>query len=348
MTELILNTGEFISESESVHDVILNRLDLLHTNNGKTYKYDPEEIRKALPLFNETPLVFANVHPENIGKISMEDALKEVDGRIVGTPQDVFVNDVGTLFRGKVRVTDPEVDDLIKKGKALLSTAFSATPDENGVLRNIIPNHILVYPLDTQILPGDHAALFLNQQSKNELDDKIMTDEKNDQLDLMRELVTNQAAKDELQAKISEQSELIFNQKTQLDEKDRTIAQKDELIAAKETLVANQATEIESLKGKLTELAQSVEENRLSQKRARRDRIFNQFLPGTQTAFEARKEELYDDEKSDEFIAEMFAHQAGIKQPPTEESGSVDVTNQGKLNEDEEARKAWEASDVRL
>ena len=123
MTELILNTGEFVDNSDSVYDVILNRLDLRHENNGKSFKYDAEEFRQALPLFKDTPLIFAKVHPQHVGQMPLEDALKEVDGRLVGTPQDVLVNSNGTLFRGKLSITDPEVNELVKEGKALLSTA---------------------------------------------------------------------------------------------------------------------------------------------------------------------------------------------------------------------------------
>lgn len=353
MTELILNTGEFVDESDSVHDVILNRLDLRHNNNGKSLLYDADEFRSALPLFKETPLVFAKTHPQNIGKLPLEDALNEVDGRLVGTPQDVLVNEAGTLFRGRLSITDSEVNELIKKGKVMLSTAFSAAPDENGVLRNIIPNHILVYPSETGILPGDHAALFLNQDLKEiiPVGENMADDTKTESIDLVRELVANQAARDELQVKFSEQTEIVFNQKSELEAKDRTIAEKDKLIADKEALITNQSTEIETLKGKVSELSQALDDVKINQKKAKRDRIFNQFLPGTRKAFEDRKEDLYNDEKFEDLFSEMFQHQAEVGQPPVEESGSEDVQNQGKTPDDvidAEAQKAWESSSVRL
>lgn len=355
MAELILHTGEFIDESESVHDVILNRLDLRHPNNGKSYLYDPEEFRKALPEFLETPWIYAGVHPKNIGKLPMEDALKEVEGKIVGAFQDVSVNNTGTLFMGKVSITDPYVDGLIKNGKALLSTAFSATPDKEGVLRNIVPNHVLVYPLDSQIPPGDHAALFLNQQSeKNDQNVKNMPDEKNEQLDLMREIIQNQAAKDELQVKLTESTETIHNQQTQLEEKDRLLTEKDGVISQNQELIKNQSTEIETLKGKVSELSQVIADQQTATKNSKRDRIFNQFLPGTRKAFDARKAEIYDDSKFDDLVSEMFEHQAAAmeKQPPVDESGDVDVQNQGEdvkqAKDANDAQQAWEACEVRL
>lgn len=321
----------------------------MHSNNGRSYKYDAEEFRKALPLFKETDVVFANTHPQNIGKLPIEDALKEVNGRLAGTPQDVIVNNTGTLFRGSVNLTDSEANELAKEGKLLISTAFSATPDNEGVLRNIIPNHILVYPLDTAILPGDQGALFLNQSEKNgQSDIKMVEDTKNEQLDLMRELVLNQNAKDELQAKITEQNELIFNQKTQLEDKDKVLAQKAADLSKKEELIANQASTIEALNGKVSELSQKIEEIKISEKNKRRERIYNQYLTGTKKAFEARKEEIFDDLKYEDLIFEMNQHQAGIAQPPTEPSGVTEVQNQGKLAEDEEAKKAWTECGVRF
>lgn len=350
MAELILNTGEFIDESDSVHDVILNRLDLRHVNNGKSFVYDANEFRNALPLFKETPLIFATRHPQHIGQMPLEDALREVNGRVLGTPQDVLVNEPGTLFRGKLAFSDPEVNELVRKGKALLSTAFSATPDNDGVLRNIVPNHILVYPAEPGApAPGDYAALFLNQTNENNLQngDIIMGEEaKEKELNLVKELVLNQAARDELQSKLTEQTELVFNQKTQLDEKDRTIADNVATIKIKDEVITNQTTEIADLKTKITELSGTITDIKTNAKKAKRDKFFNQFLEGTKKAFGARKEEIYDDEKSDDLFAEMFAHQANVKEPPVMESGNEEVLNQETGNQD--AESAWDLSEVRL
>jgi uncharacterized coiled-coil protein SlyX len=353
MTELILNSGEFIDESDSVFDLILNRLDLRHTNGGKSFLYDPDEFRKALPEFLKTIPVFAKVHPQNIGNMLLEDALQEVDGRVVGSFQDVSVNNPGTLFKGKLSITDPEAKELAKQGKLLISTAFSATPDNNGVLRDITPNHVLLYPLEPgSPMPGDQAAMFLLNQKQDEetKNGDVMPEEKNGkELDLVKELVQNQAARDELQTKVNEQSETIHNQSTQLTEKDRTIAEKDGLISQKDELITNQKSEIEALNGRITELEKTISENKETAKKARRDRIFNTYSPGTQKAFESRKADLYDDEKYEELIFAMNQHKVDIKEPPTEESGVENVENQNsEQKKDQEASNAWEISEVRL
>jgi hypothetical protein len=169
MTELILNSGEFIDESDSVFDLVLNRLDLRHTNGGRSYLYDPDEFRKSLPEFLKTTPVFAKVHPHNFNGKSLETALQEVNGRVIGSFQDVFVNQTGTLFRAKLSIADPEARELAKQGKLLVSTAFSGTPDSSGVLRNITPHHVLFYPLEPgALMPGDMAAMFLNQKQDEE------------------------------------------------------------------------------------------------------------------------------------------------------------------------------------
>lgn len=331
LQELILNTGIFENSRDTLHEVIYNRLDLPHSNNGKTFRYDAEEFRNVLSLFKDVPLVFAKTHPKNIGKMPIEDALKEVDGKLVGTPQDVFVNNTGTLFRGSVNVTDPEVNELVNNGKALLSTAFLATPDEKGVLRNLIPNHILVYPSDTGIPPGDHAALFLNQSEKNGLSDIMAEENKNDTMELTRELIQHQTMIQNQSAKISEQTELILNQKAQLEDKDRVLAQNEELLSQKEEFIKNQASDIEALKGKVVELSQTLEDIKISEKNKRRERIFNQYAPGIKKQFEARKEEIFDDGKYEDLIFEMNQAQVGLKLPPTEESGTEEIQNQGEV-----------------
>ena len=323
-TELVFNTGQIIDQSDGVHDVVLNRLNSWHENGGRRRFYDPEEFRKVLLEFKDVPHIFAKKHPLNIGKVPLEDALQEVDGRIIGTPQDVLVTNTH-VFMEKIQVTDPEVDELMRQGKIHVSTAFSAPRDEDGRYYDIKPNHVLFFPVDTGIAPGDPASLILNQSEKN---CDTMADEKNEQLDLMRELVQNQNAKDGLQVKLSEQSELIFNQKSEIETLTKTVAQKDELLARKEELITNQATAIETLNGKVAELSQKIEESRISEKNKRRERIFNQYLKGTQKAFETRRDEIFDDSKYDDLIFEMNQYQANVKQPPTEAQGTEDIKNQ--------------------
>ncbi|MCU7526810.1 MAG: hypothetical protein HF308_20255, partial [Ignavibacteria bacterium] len=320
--ELILNTsGDFINSSDGIHDVVFNRLNSWHTNGGRRRYYDAEEFKKA--NFNEAPLIFANTHPINIGKLPLEEALKEVDGRLIGTPQDVLVTNTNSALVGKISVTDDDVNELLKKGLCHISTAFVATPDEHGRYFNIVPNHILVYPIATGIDPGDQSALILNQSDEGQSD--TMTEQKNDQLDLMRELVQNQTAKDELQAKVTEQSETIFNQKSQIDDLNKTVAQKDTLLSQKEEVITNQANAIESLNGKVSELTQKISDIKIAEKNARRERIFNQYSAGTKTKFLPRKEELFDDEKYEELIFEMNQDQSGIVKPPSEPSGTQEV-----------------------
>jgi hypothetical protein len=332
--ELICNSGQFMDQTQHTYEVIFNRLDLPHNNNGKQYVYDAEEFRTALPLFKETLLVFAKTHPKNIGKIPLEDALAEVDAKIIGTPQDVLVNNNGTLFRGSVNVTDPEAEELIKTGKALISTSFEATPDEDGVLRNIKPNHILIFPSDTKILPGDQAALFYNQapaDGSSKTRDETMSENENPDLAVARLTITNQAAEIEthkakittLEEKIEDGKTLIANQETEIsDLKAETGKQKE--------LISNQEAEITSLKEEVESFRNQLQEIKDNEKKARRTEIFNQYLAGTQKAFETKKEEMldYDEKQFTNLVFEMNQYQIGVKVAPTEEEGTEHVNNQ--------------------
>jgi chromosome segregation ATPase len=136
-------------------------------------------------------------------------------------------------------------------------------------------------------------------------------------------VIQNQTAKiSEQVTQITEQKELILNQKNEIEGLTKTIAQKEEIIT-------NQASAIETLNGKVAELSKQIADINTATKNARRERIYNQYLPGTKKAFEARKEDIFDDGKYEELIFEMNQYQANVKQPPTEESGTVDVANQG-------------------
>ena len=329
-TELVFNTGQVIDQIDGVHDVVLNRLNSWHYNGGRKRYYDADEFRKVLPDFKDVPHVFAKTHPLNIGKMPLEDALLEVDGRVIGTPQDVLVTNTH-VFMEKIQVTDSEVDELMRQGKVHVSTAFSAPRDEDGKYYNIKPNHVLFYPVDTGIAPGDPASLILNQSEKNGQDTMAEDTTKNEQLDLLREIITNQQARDELQVKLNEQSEMIFNQTSEIADLKTTVEQKESLIVQKDELITNQASDIETLKGKVVELSQTLEEIKISEKNKRRERIFNQYAPGIKKQFEPRKEEIFDDGKYEELIFEMNQAQVGLKQPPTEESGTEEIQNQGEV-----------------
>lgn len=341
--ELICNSGEFINRTGTTHQVIYNRLDLPHLNNGKEYIYDPDEIRKALPLFQTTHLVFANRHPPNIGKLPLEDALKEVDGRIIGTPQDVLVNNNGTLFFGSVSVVDPEANRLIKEGKARLSSSFEAFPDENGVLLNIIPNHILVYPSDGNPPPGDHAALFLTNQAPphtgtEKQRDQTMPENETAELAVAKVTITNQAAEianhkekvSSLEDKLTESKTLITNQESKISTLEGENSTLKTQLEEKAALITNQESELSTLKEEYIKVQNQLQEIKTNEKKARRLRIFNQYLPGTKKVFDSKKEEMlsYDEDTYADFIFEMNQHQSGIKPAPTDEEGTVNVENQ--------------------
>lgn len=351
--ELILNTGEFIEQSGNLHDVILNRLDVPHFNNGKPTFYDADEFRKMLSSFPGSPVVFARSHPNNIGKMSLEDALLEVDGRLVGTGNDAHVNDSGTLFRGNLNITDDDVNELIKKGEIYISTGLLGTRDEHNVLRGIVQNHILLYPVDTGIVPGDHAALFLNQSEKQTSD--IMTETKTEPeilgavvtklLDVNKELVGNQTdgKLDDLKGKIDKQKikagetdELVKNMREEMKVKDTELSTQKNVVKEHEELITNQKAEIASLNELITNQATEIEnykiqlkEIKLVEVNKKKERIFNQHSAATVAQFMPRHDEIFNEDSFYDLIGEMNQADVGIPFVPTAvPAGSEHVNNQ--------------------
>ena len=351
--ELILNTGEFIEQSGNRHDVILNRLDVPHFNNGKPTVYDPDEFRKMLPLFPGSPVVFARSHPNNVGKMSLDDALLEVGGRLVGRGNDAQVNDAGTLFRGNLNITDDEVNELIKKGEVYISTGLLGTRDEQNVLRGIVPNHILLYPVDTGIVPGDHAALFLNQSEKQTSDN--MTETKTEPeilgavvtklLDVNKELVGNQVdgKLDDLKGKIdkqkvkaSESEELVKNMREEIKVKETELSTQKNVVKENQELITNQQAEIVSLKELITNQSTEIEtyktqlkEIKLVEVNKKKERIFNQHSAATVAQFMPRHDEIFNEDSFYDLVEAMNQADAGIPFVPSAvPAGSEHVNNQ--------------------
>lgn len=330
-TELYCNTGYFVQP----HDVIFNRLDFWHTNNGNQVYYDAAEFEKALPTFKNIPLVYAKKHSYEIGTLPLDEALANVDGKIVGSLQDIQVNNTGSpTLRGSLNITDPTIDDLIQNGRAYMSTAFYGKLAADSKLTDIRGNHILIYPADPGLpYPNDPAALFLNQSKglddkNNTRGHKMATEEKTD-IDPSRELIANQSTR------IEEQATLIANQKAQLDEKDGVIAKKDELIT-------NQNKEIEKLNGQLKAI-------RDAEKAKERELFLNQYAEGVVAKFKDRLPELDDPEKMFGLILAMNQEQAKVK--PFEDKkadGQQYFSNQDETDDSKEADEAWGKSNVRF
>jgi hypothetical protein len=324
------NQGEFIAP----HTVILDRLDFWNYNNGEMVYYDSKAFEKAIPTIENEPIIFARKHAKNsIVNLNLEDALKEVDGKVVGTVKTVSINNTGSpKLLADVDVTDSEVNDMINDGKIYLSHAFDGYLDAQKRIYGIDGNHVLFYPTDTGIPPGDRLATFLNQGIKPQiLEGEIHTTEKTDKNETPSiEFFANQYTDNvqtiaTLRSDVENQKVTIQNQGAKITELESTISElteKASLVEDQTITIQNQGTRILDLENELTTLkAEKLE----SEKKA----FMNQFAPGVQKQFEGRITE-YDNPNSRAWlINDMWKAQAAVPQPNTEVSGTVSVMNQG-------------------
>ena len=148
------------------HDVTLQTLD---ADLRGTF-YAKEAFEQSLNLWDGLPLVFAKKHPDfNDFERDQSHALKDINGKIVGSVTKPFINLTGhPRLMGKLDITDPEIDKLITNGAASVSTAFAYEANTDNVLISIQPNHVLIFQEDRQNYPKDRGSLIMNKE-----DDKI-------------------------------------------------------------------------------------------------------------------------------------------------------------------------------
>lgn len=323
MTEkqFFLNQGEFVSP----HSVILDRLDFWNYNDGRRVFYDKQEFEKAIPSLKERPVIFARKHANPDTVLSnIEDALKAVDGKLVGSSIDVSICNTGSpKLCAELDITDPDTDQMIADGKVYLSHAFQGKLDPQNHIYDITGNHILIYPVDTGIPPGDQIATFLNQSTEG----ITMPEEKTDNtIEFFMNQYSEQAKKSAVyEAEVEAQKITIQNQGSKITELETELAdlkQKATLVEDQTITIQNQGTKILELENELTTLkAEKLE----SEKKA----FMNQFSPGVQKQFEGRIGEYNDPNSRAWLINDMWKAQAAVPPVNTEVSGSITVLNQG-------------------
>ena len=321
--QFFLNQGEFTSP----HSVILDRLNFWNYNDGRRVYYDSTEFEKAIPTLKERPVIFARKHPDpKLVLSNINDALDAVDGKLVGTSTEISINNTGSpKLCAELDITDPDVDQLISEGKVYLSHAFVGHLDAQNRIYDITGNHILIYPTDTGIPPGDQLSTFLNQSTSEgtNMPDEPKTDDTREFfMNQYQEQVKLASART---AEVESQKIVIANQGVKIQELEAKLAEitdKEALVADQTITIQNQGTRILELEDKLKALeAEKLE----SEKKA----FLNQFSPGVQKSFEGRFAEYNDPAKRSWLINDMWKAQAGIKEPPTEPSGEINVLNQG-------------------
>jgi hypothetical protein len=179
--------GGKCQKSQDRHDAILQVLD---RKIGSLY-FPKEQFEPTVEKWNGIPLVFAVNHPDlfSIRGNSMEDALRKVNGAIVGEVTDArldikghpklramqkfgFLTASKLYHAGKIsketfdrtRAALEEIEKLLAAGKLSLSTAFLAPDDGMRLTDAVLPDHVLLFPEDLQNVPKDLGAGILNKE----------------------------------------------------------------------------------------------------------------------------------------------------------------------------------------
>lgn len=320
--QFFANQGEFTSP----HSVILDRLDFWNYNEGRRVYYGSTEFEKALPSLKERPVIFARKHADpKLVLSNLNDALQAVDGKLVGTSTEISINNTGSpKLCAELDITDPDVNQMIADGKVYLSHAFSGNLDAQNRIYDITGNHILIYPTDTGIPPGDQIATFLNQSSEGvNIPEEPKTDD-------TREFFMNQYQEQvklasTKTAEVETQKITIANQGARIQELEAKVSE----LTNKETLSEDQTVTIQNQGTKILELESKLKTLEAEKLESEKKAFLNQFSPGVQKAFEARVDEYNDSSKRAWLINDMWKAQAGVKEPPTEPSGAINVLNQG-------------------
>lgn len=320
--QFFTNQGEFISP----HSLILDRLDFLQPNKGRPVYYSAKEFEQAISSFQNLPLIFARKHPDpDLVLQDLDAAIKAVDGKLAGHSSNIFISNTGSpKLQGDVEITDPDVEELIKEGKIYVSNAFQGRVNTEGTIYGITGNHVLLYPTDTGIPPGDLIATFLNQ-GENMAEDTKKTEPSYEFF--MNQYEANVQTIATQKAELDSFKITIENQGVKITELEGTLKELKE----KATLADDQTVTIQNQGVKILELEDELKALRADKLVTEREAFLNQgFSKGVLEQFKPRFAEYDEMNTRGRLINDMWKAQAGVKEPPTEPSGNINVLNQGK------------------
>jgi len=151
-----------IKQKAEVHDAILQTLN--REIGGFCFPVEP--FTQSISAWEGIPVVYANDHPDM--KLFVENqtkALEDIKGEIVGQVSKPYIATEGhpRLMAG-ITNTNTDVAQLIKEGKASLSTGFMGAADKASRILNVTPNHVLLFKEDSENMPKDHGAFILNKE----------------------------------------------------------------------------------------------------------------------------------------------------------------------------------------
>lgn len=176
------NTQELsLDEATSKKETILNILNRQHGD----FFYDLKAFGDG-SNWNGVPIVYAEDHPDPfLFRDNPEEALKRINGRIVGKVKNSYVikpedKKGKPRLMGVLDIQDKELLDKYLSGELSPSTAFINNSDWDIIdgevvrrLKEILPNHVLIFKEDLIRKPRDMGAMTVNMGEDPMSDTKV-------------------------------------------------------------------------------------------------------------------------------------------------------------------------------
>ncbi len=150
------------------HDAILQVLNRKITNRDGTFYFPLAPFRQTVDEWEGIPIIYAQKHPEDyeVFTTSPEIALKQIDGRVVGSISLPHIDNTGhPRLMGKLDIDDVLINTLIEEGEISLSTGFFGHFDNNKNVTSVSPHHVLIF-LEELTPPADQGAMILNAKKE--------------------------------------------------------------------------------------------------------------------------------------------------------------------------------------
>lgn len=155
----------------NIHDATIQTLDRYFTTDhlGRPLMYPSEIYEKAMQYMDGADIVFAPEHPDfKLYDQDPDEAVKQAKGRFVGKLRGPYIDRTGhPKVRAKLEINnDPELEQMIREGKLSISPSLGVIQDENGNVKNIRFQNLLLFPEEagSAQIPGDLGTGILNTQ----------------------------------------------------------------------------------------------------------------------------------------------------------------------------------------
>ena len=179
-TQLRGNTSPF----NSLHDVVLQRLDTLIKNNSRMIRYSASAFENVGD-WSGIPVIYAQPHDGVLRHPNAADVTARTlspNYRIVGRIDSAALETHGEpVLRAVMQIDDAELNERAAKGLLSLSTGFSGQianiKDQESLVGKIQPNHVLIFDRGAcpNCFPNDNGARFENTCERSTMTDETPT-----------------------------------------------------------------------------------------------------------------------------------------------------------------------------